>query len=96
MGDEGSGYQIGHSTLKAVMKSYHGILPVTKLTDMIITEYKFEQITDLREYIYQPHIGKTEIASFAKICIQASDQGDQVASSILSDAAKELVESTKR
>ncbi|CAM3620310.1 BadF/BadG/BcrA/BcrD ATPase family protein [Marinicrinis lubricantis] len=94
LGDEGSGYQIGLKTLKAVILSHEGRLPPTKLTELINQAYHFRSITDLRTHIYQPHIGKRDIAAFAKYCIQAGAEGDEVACRILDEEAALLAQST--
>lgn len=90
LGDEGSGYQIGLQALKAVMKSYDGVLPGTLLTGLIIESLQMSSVSDLKGYIYQPSIGKPEIAGFARQCIEAADAGDEAACSILSEEAREL------
>lgn len=92
LGDEGSGYQIGIRTLKAAMKSYHEILPPTLLTDLILKAYGLNCVTELKSYVYLPSVGKTEIAAFARLCIEAADEGDAVASAILDSEAGELAD----
>jgi N-acetylglucosamine kinase-like BadF-type ATPase len=94
LGDEGSGYVIGLRTLQAVMQSYDGILPPTQLTSRIIQHYELQQVTDLINYIYRPEISKADIARFARICIEASQQQDELAISIIKRSAQELATST--
>ncbi|CAM3037878.1 BadF/BadG/BcrA/BcrD ATPase family protein [Paenibacillus sediminis] len=94
LGDEGSGYQIGLLTLKTVMKSYDGILPPTTMTKRIIETFGFQQISDLKSYVYQPSVGKTEIAAFAKYCIEEAEAGDEAACNIVRSQAIELADTT--
>lgn len=90
LGDEGSGYDIGIRTLRAAMRSHDGIEPPTVLKENIIKAYGLSAITDLRTYIYQPHLKKHDIAKFAELCIRADEAGDVTASSILDAAAMDL------
>lgn len=94
LGDEGSGYEIGLQTLKAVIRSYEGLLPETLLTDMINEALGFDHITDLKAYIYQPSIVKADIAAFAQPCIRAAEAGDSVAAGIITKQAIALVDTT--
>jgi N-acetylglucosamine kinase-like BadF-type ATPase len=93
LGDEGSGYDIGQRTLRTAMRSHDGIEPPTMLTGMIVEAYGFASITDLRTYIYQPHLKKHDIAKFAELCIRADESGDGAARRILEAAAKDLSDS---
>lgn len=93
LGDEGSGYDIGIRTLRAAMRSHDGIEPPTMLGDMIAQAYGFAAVTELRGYIYQPHLKKHDIARFAELCIRADERGDAAASGILQTAARDLAES---
>lgn len=90
LGDEGSGYDIGVRTLRAAMRSYDGIEAPTALASMIVERYGFSAITDLRHFVYKPHVKKHDIAKFAELCIRADEAGDPTAGSILEAAAREL------
>ncbi|MHA6533645.1 N-acetylglucosamine kinase [Paenibacillus sp. BAC0078] len=90
LGDEGSGYQIGLLTLKAVMRSYDGVQPPTAMTDMIMKQHGLTVISDLKGYIYNPSHTKAEIAEFSKICIAAAEAGDEAALTILTGEAEAL------
>ncbi|WP_042205883.1 N-acetylglucosamine kinase [Paenibacillus durus] len=92
LGDEGSGYSIGLRTLKAVMRSYDGVRPPTRMTDIILNEYGFNQITDLKSYIYEPARGKADISAFAKVCLQAASGGDECAIHIVMEEAEALAD----
>lgn len=92
LGDAGSGYDIGLQTLQAVMKSYDGIIQATQLTDLILQQYQLSAITELRDRMYKPHVGKQEIAAFAQICIEAAANEDQAAVQIIQRAADELAD----
>jgi N-acetylglucosamine kinase-like BadF-type ATPase len=92
LGDEGSGYDIGIRTLRAAMRSHDGIEPPTSLASRIVEAYGFKAVTDLRTYIYQPHLKKHDIAKFAELCIRADEQGDRTARAILEASANDLAD----
>ncbi|MFD1773372.1 N-acetylglucosamine kinase [Paenibacillus rhizophilus] len=92
LGDEGSGYSIGLSALKAVMRSYDGVQPPTGITGIILEEYGFARITDLKSYIYQPERVKADIAAFAKACLKAASGGDACAIQIVTEEAEALAD----
>jgi N-acetylglucosamine kinase-like BadF-type ATPase len=92
LGDEGSGYDIGSSVLKAVMHAYDGLNPPTALTGMIMDAYGSGAITDLKSYIYAPHIQKSDIAKFAEFAIRAAEDRDETAERIIRQAAEKLAE----
>src|SRR5690606_18389244 len=93
LGDEGSGYRIGLQVLQGVMRSYHGLLPATRMTERIVAEYHFQSITDLKSYVYRPSVAKADIAAFARFAIEAAPLGDELAARILEAEAGKLAES---
>ncbi|WP_010272366.1 BadF/BadG/BcrA/BcrD ATPase family protein [Paenibacillus senegalensis] len=90
LGDEGSGYAIGLQALKTVMNSYDGLDPPTAITPLLLDAFQWESITELRAYIYQDHIRKSDIASFAQYCLRAAEQDDPAALAILQQQARAL------
>ncbi|SMF69893.1 BadF-type ATPase [Paenibacillus uliginis N3/975] len=94
LGDEGSGYQIGLLTLKTVIKSLEGMLPATLMSQRITDAYNFGHISELKSYVYQSSIGRNDIAAFARYCVEAAKDGDDLAQGILRDQAVELAETT--
>ncbi|ANF95504.1 BadF/BadG/BcrA/BcrD ATPase family protein [Paenibacillus bovis] len=92
LGDQGSGYAIGQRTLQTVMLGYDGIVEVTGLSDKVLQHYDARSAEDLRHIVYQPHIGKRQIAAAAKLCIEASQSGDVLAQQIITQAAVDMAE----
>ncbi len=90
LGDEGSGYKIGLHTLQAVMRSYDGVYPPTRLTELTLNKLGLASAPDLKHAVYQQEMKKQHVASFAELCIRASALGDGVAINIIDDAAAEL------
>lgn len=94
LGDEGSGYQIGLQTLQGIMRSYDNIAPPTLLTSLVQEACRLNEITELRTFIYQQPFSKKIIASYAKLCIRAAEEGDLLACSILRSQAASLADTT--
>ena len=88
-GDEGSGYDIGLSVFKAVLRAYDGRAPKTVLTRLVEKEVG-EILGGIFKTVYRGDGGKAEIASFSVLCDEACADGDIVAQKIFIDAAEEL------
>lgn len=89
VGDEGSGYAIGLSVLKAVLRAYDGRAPKTVLTRLV--EQKVGEIPEgIFKTVYRCSDGKAKIASFSVLCDEACAFGDIVAQKIIAVAAEEL------
>lgn len=92
LADEGSGYAIGLSALKAIMCAYDEREKPTSLTTRILAELNLNSPTDLVGWIYMGKNGKTEIAALARIIHEEDEKGDEVAQHILNHQADLLVE----
>ncbi|HZG58350.1 N-acetylglucosamine kinase [Paenibacillus sp.] len=90
LGDEGSGYSIGLRALKAVMAAYDGTMPATDMTPVLLASLSLREPPELKSYIYRPEITKADLASFAKLAIDACEAGDAVAADIVRGEAKAL------
>ncbi len=90
LGDEGSGYAIGLRALKAVMSAYDGAKPATAMTPALLASLSLREPPELKSYIYRPEIAKADIASFAKLAIDACEAGDAVAAGIVRGEAEAL------
>src|SRR5258706_2415013 len=89
-GDEGSGYVIGTSALRAVIQAYDGRGPLTLLTELVLDRRGLSSPPELVHSIYRSESPRSEVASLADLVEQAASQGDEVAVAILDEAAKEL------
>jgi N-acetylglucosamine kinase-like BadF-type ATPase len=88
IGDEGSGYCIGRKALNAVSKEIDGRGEKTIITELVNNKIDFGVSDKLVNKVYKE---KLDIASIAKIVIEAAEKGDKTANKILSDEADELV-----
>jgi N-acetylglucosamine kinase-like BadF-type ATPase len=87
IGDEGSGYFIGKAGLTAYVKEYDGRGKKTKISELL-RNLDIQSPQSLVLKIYHENF---DIASVAKIVVEAAYHGDEVASSILEDAAVALM-----
>ena len=101
LGDEGSGFQIGHRVVRAAAAEIEGRGPSTALTGLVLAAVDEEGTPD--EDVRRPEIWKlmrrvygrrpVECADFAPLALRAAAEGDAVARTILDDAIAGLLSS---
>jgi N-acetylglucosamine kinase-like BadF-type ATPase len=89
LGDEGSAYDVGRKGLDAAIRCFESRGPATSLLGHSLTYFGVPEAFQLIPTVYDD-FDKSRIAGFARKVSEASDDGDEVASSILSDAAADL------
>ena len=95
LGDEGSGYFIAISGLKAALKSHDGRLGSTQLIPAFKQHLNLDNIESLIEVVYRRGWTVQQIASLAKIVDKVARDGDKIANQIINAAVEELVLATK-
>jgi N-acetylglucosamine kinase-like BadF-type ATPase len=90
LGDEGSGYWIGRSALRAVLRAADHRGPRTMLTGMLLDHFNVTQPQLLLHEIYHHHLKPAAIGALASCVHDAFNQGDAAAAGILRGAADEL------
>ncbi len=95
MGDEGSGSYIGRRALESVMMSYDFRGEATSMTAPVLRHFGVSSPPELTTVIYDSSSKEkgevqSKIAQLSPIAVEAAEQGDQVATGILCDAAREL------
>jgi N-acetylglucosamine kinase-like BadF-type ATPase len=92
LGDEGSGYYIGHKALKACAQVEDGVLPDTLIKKQIQEIYKIDTMRKMVSELSNAPLGhqRTMIASFCPIVGWSADRGDAVAAGIIQKAAHDL------
>lgn len=95
LGDEGSGYDIAISGLRAAFKAYDGRGGFTTLAEKFQVHLGIKNIEELVEVVYQRGWGVKEIAGLAPIVDRAAAEGDRVADGIIDSAVAELILATK-
>jgi glucosamine kinase len=101
LGDEGSGFWIGHRVVRAAAADIEGRGPATALTDLVLAQVDDESTPD--EDVRRPEIWKVmrrvygrrpvECAEFAPLALRAAAAGDPIAKDILDGALAGLLTS---
>lgn len=81
--DEGSGYDIGIRTLKAVFKAFDKRGPETSLTSAVLNYFQLQSIPQIIEIVYGKGHPRDTISPLSKIAIDCAKRGDAVANTIL-------------
>jgi N-acetylglucosamine kinase-like BadF-type ATPase len=95
LGDEGSGYWIGRRALRAVARGADGRGPATSLTPRVLNHFAVAKPSDLVTEVYDRQLRHHAVAQLARLVQQARDEGDEVATQILEQAAHELVRAAR-
>lgn len=90
LGDEGSGYAIAVSALRAVARMADGRGPPTELAARLTERFAAADATGLVTILGRAGSPRREIAAAAADVVAAADAGDAVAAAILATAAEEL------
>lgn len=91
LGDEGSGYSIGLSGIKAAIKSAENYGPETTLLGECLDYFSIESIYELIDLYYEKTVSRKTTAAFAKTVCKCAESGDSVAINIIETEANELV-----
>jgi len=95
LSDEGSGWEQGWKALRAVVKSYDGRGPKTRLEKSIYKHYKIKNARELLPIVYHPNYGKHQIGQLALYVETDALKGDKIAKQICKESADELLLSVK-
>ena len=90
LGDEGSGYDVGISALRAILRAHDGRGPATALRELVLSHWHLAQPDDLIGLVYAPDFPRRRIASLLPLVEQAAAAGDAVACDLLTSAGREL------
>ncbi|TWT13305.1 N-acetylglucosamine kinase [Planomicrobium sp. CPCC 101079] len=89
--DEGSGFDLGKSALRAVFRQYDGRGSATSLTERVLAYFGAEQVPDLIAKVYGGEHPRSVISPLAPFVIEEAKSGDQVAQFILEDACTKML-----
>lgn len=89
-GDEGGGVGIAQMALHAVAKASDGRGIPTVLSERASEYFRASGPENLIVAIYSPQVDNSRIAGFAKFVVEAAQDGDAVATTILQEAGSEL------
>jgi N-acetylglucosamine kinase-like BadF-type ATPase len=89
MGDEGSAYDIGIQTLRAVTQAADGRCAATTLTVAVPAYLGAADLAEVRQQVYASIITRPQIAGLAAVVSQAANMGDDLARRLLAEAGLE-------
>ncbi|MGE7842426.1 N-acetylglucosamine kinase [Lysinibacillus sp. NPDC093712] len=81
--DEGSGYDIGIRTLKAVFKAFDKRGPETLLTAAVLEYFQLQSVPQIIEVVYGEGHPRDTISPLSKIAIECAKRGDEEAKTII-------------
>ena len=90
IGDEGSGFHIGLSAIRAMTQAEDQIGPATSLTELLAEELDLDTPYNIKHRLYSQRPSPRLIASLARLVAVAAADGDPVALEILTDAGRHL------
>jgi N-acetylglucosamine kinase-like BadF-type ATPase len=90
LGDEGSGYDIGHKALIASLRDFDGRGPPTSLSEKVKTALGLGDLSELVDRVYNGDMGSREVAALVHLVREATGEGDEVAVGIMGEAGGEL------
>ncbi len=90
LSDEGSGFAIGVSALKAVVQATDGRGELTALRQPLLQHFNCTSTSDLKTVVYGSEFSKREMAEIARIVVKAAENGDRVAHKIMIGAILDI------
>jgi N-acetylglucosamine kinase-like BadF-type ATPase len=90
IGDEGGGYWIGMRAVQAVALAQDRRAPQTVLRERVLGFYGEADLRTIAQRIYGGEIGRPQLAALAPVVLDAAEEGDAMARSIIELAAEEL------
>jgi N-acetylglucosamine kinase-like BadF-type ATPase len=89
LGDEGSGYGIGVSALRALARAEDGRSVSTSLRDSLLQAIGLAGPADLIKWVASAR--KADVASLVPLVCEAAEAGDEAATVVIEEAVTELV-----
>ena len=90
LGDEGSGYDIARRAMTSSLRAHDGRGPPTSLSDKFVKRLELSTIEDLVKKVYAEAMERHEVSALAPLVLEAAQEGDKVATDILTYAGQEL------
>ncbi|GMQ62329.1 BadF/BadG/BcrA/BcrD ATPase family protein [Vallitalea maricola] len=94
VGDEGSGYYIGLSCLKEVIRAYENNLTTT-LSNEVEKYFNINNIIQLRKALYRDNVDREKIAGLCKVVYKNACIEDKISLQIINEAAIKLANLAK-
>jgi N-acetylglucosamine kinase-like BadF-type ATPase len=95
LGDEGSGWDLGHEALRHIARAEDGRGPRTALSARVLAHWHMQTTFDVIRRLYQPEIPFGDVAALARLVLECAAEGDGVALQIAQNGAGELALAAK-
>jgi len=92
LGDEGSGYDIARRGLVAALHAQDGRGPETLIREKLLEHFYLASVDELISYLHQEGGTPRHIAEMYPLILEAAEEGDAVAQTLLESAAAALCE----
>jgi glucosamine kinase len=92
LGDDGSGYAVGSSALKLLMRRFEGRAGPDRFLDAVAASIGAASTTDVIDYVYGAPAPVSTVAGIAQLVLDFADAGERSAAKIVQVAALELFE----
>jgi N-acetylglucosamine kinase len=90
LGDEGSALWLGKYGLAAALRADDGVSQATALEALMRDHFKITSFREVKRIVYGSDFGAKGFASLAPLVSSAAQQGDAVALSLITQAARDL------
>jgi N-acetylglucosamine kinase-like BadF-type ATPase len=90
LGDEGAGFWLGLSGIRAALQALEQTGPDTSLKEALLTYFGIRRLTCLKTIVYKTNF-QHRIADFSKILFEHAEQDDPVAVQLVNEGAKQMV-----
>ena len=90
LGDEGAGFGLGLSAIRAALQALEQTGPDTSLKEALLPYFGIRHLTRLKTIVYTANF-QHRIADFSKILFEHAEQDDPVAVQIVNEGAKQMV-----
>jgi glucosamine kinase len=90
LGDEGSAFDVGRRAVTAAVSAADGRGEVTVLEGLVRQEFALGEMRDIMRAVYAADFSRDRLSRLAPSVVQAAENGDAVAGSIIRQAAHDL------
>jgi N-acetylglucosamine kinase-like BadF-type ATPase len=90
LGDDGSGYDIGRSALRAVLRASDGRSEHTALAPRVLNAFGVDDVQEIKDIVHAPGFQREQIAALAPVVTEVASTGDAAAARILETAGEGL------
>jgi glucosamine kinase len=95
LGDEGSAFWLGHYAVRHAIRAADGRGVATTLYPLICEKLGVSEPTELVKWFYDQELSRNRVADLASLVETASADGDEVAETLMDQAAKHLASAAR-